>query len=97
MEGEIAMKVRNMESLKGNPVPNQFILWGDNGETIFQSYSTTIAVKKNGEITLDKCYWNYSPTTSKYRSRFLQESTAKTKEKIKAGIYTLTDLNKGEE
>ena len=40
------MKVRNMESLKGNPVPNQFILSGDNGETIFQSYSTTIAVKK---------------------------------------------------
>lgn len=86
------MKVRNMESERGNPVPNQFIIW-DNDETIFQSYNTTIAIKRKGEVTLDKTYWNYSPTTSKYRSRFLQEKTLATKEKILLGVYTLKDLN----
>lgn len=50
---------------------NQFILEGE-GKTIFQSYDSTIAIIKNGKLTLGK-YWDYSKTTSKHLYLFLQE------------------------
>ena len=64
------MKVRNMRSPRtGIEVANQFIIeYG--GQTIFQSYDVIIAIKDGRKIVLDKNYWNYSKTTSKYRNEF---------------------------
>jgi len=102
------MKVENMKSKTGRPVPNQFIILDTvfelvNGSPVerdvryFQSYKTIIAkiVYRLGKpfVHLDKTCWNYSRTTSKYRNQFLGETTAETKKKIKSGEYILTDLN----
>lgn len=86
------MYVENMKSPKsGNDVVNQYIIW-DGGKMFFQSYSSLIAMEnENGKIFLDKYYWNYSRTTSKYRNIFLDENTQETRKKIKSGEYTLID------
>jgi hypothetical protein len=86
------MIVSNMRSNKGNDVPNQFIIEGKDSRT-FQSYKSIIANIKDGKVTLDEYYWNYSRTTSKYLSLFLGSSTLETKKAIKEGIYTLVNLN----
>ena len=44
---------------------------------------------------LDKKYWNYSVTTSKYRNIFLEETKKDTEKKIESGEYVLTNLNEG--
>lgn len=79
--------VDNIITNNGNKVPNQFILYFEYG-SIFQSYQSTIAVKHK-----DKTYltddWNYSRTTSKYRSWYLNESTKDTREKIENGTYKI--------
>jgi hypothetical protein len=90
------MKVNNMRSPKGNLVANQFILFTPEA-TYFQSYNSLI-VKTTFEdgkrvVYLDEYFWNYSRTTSKYRTEFLRENTKETKEKIEKGIYRLTNLN----
>lgn len=88
------MKVSNMVSNKGNTIPNQFIIEGVEGRTWFQSYNSLIVQKNSdGSIKLDKVFWNYSKTTSKYRNKFLGETTKETKRKIKEGIYQLVNLN----
>ena len=89
------MKAINMKSQRGNPVPNQFIIEHGN-KTYFQSYRTIIAVKdwKTGEITLDWARWDYSRTTSKYLSIFLNETKAETQLNINSGSYALKNLNK---
>ena len=88
------MKVRNMTSSSGNPVPNQFIIESDDG-TYFQSYKTIIA--KYGVygvgLWLDRDKWDYSVTTSKYRNQFTGLTTAQTKAGIADGSIVLTDLN----
>ena len=99
------MKIENMLSGNGNKVPNQFILTEEGHGALgnfskrqtFQSYDSIIAVRTVWEgvteIMLDEKYWNYSKTTSKYRSHFLGESTKETEKKIKDGTYKLQDLN----
>lgn len=84
--------VRNLESPNGNKVANQFVIYTDNGR-IFQSYDSVIVKIENREVTLDKHYWNYSKTTSKYRNIFLGETTKETEAKIKEGTYKLSNLN----
>ena len=87
------MRVENMRSPNGNQVPNQFIIWTDEGK-YFQSYRSIIAfVDNNNNVFLDEDYWNYSRTTSKYRNIFLKENTEQTKYSIKTGEYELTELN----
>ena len=87
------MRVENMRSPNGNQVPNQFIIWTDEGK-YFQSYRSIIAfVDNNNNIFLDEDYWDYSRTTSKYRNIFLKENTEQTKYSIKTGEYELTELN----
>lgn len=87
------MKVRNMLSPRsGREVANQFIIKHE-GKTYFQSYDTIIAIKDGGKLTLDKNYWNYSVTTSKYRNEFTGMNTAETKKAIKDGEIELADLN----
>jgi hypothetical protein len=101
------MRVENMHSRNGNPVPNQFILSeegrGANGnflkKEVFQSYDSIIVERitwrDRVDITLDASFWNFSVTTSKYRSLFLGESTRETEAKIKSGAYKLACLNGG--
>lgn len=77
----------------GNPIANQFEIYTDKG-VYFQSYRSIIAFKpRNGKTQLDKNYWDYSRTTSKYRNEFLNEYTEETRHKIKEGEYKLTNLN----
>jgi hypothetical protein len=90
------MKISNITNARGNKVANQFIVY-DGLKTYFQSYNSII-VKierlEGKEITyLDPVYWNYSRTTSKHRSTFLNESTKETEKKIKQGVYILENLN----
>lgn len=86
------MKVSNIVNNRGNIVANQFLII-DGNKTYFQSYRSIIVKIENGQIMLDPVYWNYSRTTSKHRSTFLNESTKETQRKIKEGVYILQDLN----
>lgn len=84
------VKVENFRSNAGNPVANQFIIYTREA-TIFQSYSSTIAIKhKNGKVELGK-NWDYSKTTGKYRNEFLGEGIAETRAKIESGEYILNE------
>ena len=99
------MKVSNMTSSRGNPVPNQFIIT-DHGRGAlgnfterkrFQSYDSSIAVittwPDETRIELDSTYWNYSKTTSRYRNQFTGLTTAQTKAGIRDGSIKLVNLN----
>ena len=91
------MIVQNMHSNRsGRPVPNQFII-RVNRLTIFQSYTSIIAVTKwNMEnILLDEKFHNYSVTTSKYLYQFLGMKRKSIDEMEKAGTLVYTDLNQG--
>jgi hypothetical protein len=90
----LKIKVRNMQSNRGNDVPNQFIIDTDEG-IYFQSYSTIIAFESfETHITyLDRGKYDYSRTTSKYRNQFLGRTTKEVEAMIKDGRYVLTDLN----
>jgi len=87
------VRVRNMESNRGNKIANQFEISTDKG-TYFQSYNSVIVFRGGGKVYLDKDYWDYSTTTGKYRNIFLMETKRETLQKIKDGTYILTDLNK---
>ena len=102
------MNVTNMTSSNGNKVANQFVITNDDKEQYYQSYNSIIVkighdiIDKNDGITvkgvsintyLDKKFWNFSNTTSKYRNKFLNETTKETIAKIKSGEYKLVDLN----
>lgn len=89
----MSIKVENMRSATtGHKVATQLIIYTEN-ETYFQSYDNIIVKIENGQTTLDKRFWNYSKTTSKYRDQFLGESKAETQRKIEQGIYKLENLN----
>ena len=88
------MKVENLTSSNGNKIANQFRI-ERRGEIFFQSYESIIVkIDKKGRVFLDKVYWDFSNTTRKYRNIFLRENSSEIKEKIKSGIYKLTNLNK---
>jgi len=102
----VTMNVKNMTSSNGNKVANQFIVTDENGNKFFQSYKSVIAKRYYphqasednfntvpNKIELDQKYWNFSNTTSKYRNKFLNETTKQTMAKIKSGEYKLVDLN----
>ena len=88
------IKVKQLRShTSGRDIPNQFIIT-DKDRTIFQSYDSIIAIKWNdGDVFLDKTYWDYSRTTGKYRNQFLGEDIKTTRNKIKSREYRLVDLN----
>ena len=88
------MRVYNMLSPRtNNPVANQFIIVDNMGAEYFQSYRSIIAKRSEGRVYLDEYYWNYSRTTSKYRTEFLGFNTKETEAKIASGEFILTDLN----
>ena len=103
MQGENGRAIPNQFIMveEGHGANGNFI-----SKTIFQSYESIIAIitiwdkkdctlphQKTRDIQLDKTYWDYSKTTSKYRNRFLGEDTKTTRAKIKSGEYILTNLN----
>tara|TARA_B100001287_G_scaffold232973_1_gene204238 strand:+ start:641 stop:1081 length:441 start_codon:yes stop_codon:yes gene_type:complete len=94
-KGRLKMKTHQMTSPNsGRPVANQFIIYDAIGNKYFQSYNSVIAkIASNGQIFLDKNFWDYSTTTGKYRNKFLGECIADTRKKIKVGEYVLVDLN----
>lgn len=72
---------------------NQFVITGK-GETIFQSYSSTIAIIKNGNLTLFSD-WDYSHTTLKHLYLFLDEYKYQLTQNIKNIIIdVLSSSNK---
>ena len=88
------MQVSNMISSKGNKIANQFVINDDHNNELFQSYNSIVAKRySNGMVELDKKYWDYSRTTSKYRNMFLNETNQETNFKVKIGVYKLVDLN----
>lgn len=106
------MKIKQFEGRNGAVRNQLLLIekgQGANGDFItretFQSYDSIIAVKTvwdNGDdgydidVVLDEKYWDYSTTTGEYRNIFLGEDKSETVKKIKAGIYKLDNLNKGE-
>jgi hypothetical protein len=84
--------IQNLTSSNGNKVPNQIVIRNETLR-IFQSYDSIIVKVEEGQVYLDETYWNYSKTTSKYRNRFLGDSTKEIESKIKSGEYILTDLS----
>jgi len=82
--------VENMSSNRGNNIPNQFIIYGKD-YTLFQSYSSPIAMRKDGVIYIFRA-WDYSVTTGKYRNQFLGETKKETLAKLKSGEYIAVDF-----
>jgi len=88
------MKVENMTSRNGNKVPSQFIIYDDEGNRLFQSYSVIVAkIDKNGKIFIDSKYWNCSQTTSKYLNIFLGTQPGELKKAVKEGKLIPMNLN----
>ena len=72
-------KVENIVSNNGNVIPNQFIIYEDNGDITFQSYDSIICQIRDGALGYDRVVvfgsdWNYSTTTIKYRNQFLMNN-----------------------
>ena len=69
-------KIENIINNNGNVVPNQFIIYEDNGDITFQSYDSIICQIRDGALGYEKVVvfgsdWDYSTTTNKYRNQFL--------------------------
>ena len=79
--------VDNMTTNNGSKAPNQFIVYFEYG-SIFQSYDSIISIKHKDKTYLTED-WNYSRTTSKYRTWYLNESTQETRNKINNEIYKI--------
>ena len=72
-------KVENIINNNGNAIPNQFIIYEDNGDITFQSYDSIICQIRGGALGYDKVVvfgsnWDYSTTTSKHRNQFLMDN-----------------------
>ena len=76
----------------GNAVANQYRIYTPKG-VYFQSYNSIIALKTPKGIILDKVFWDYSRTTSKYLRQFTGMKKAETKEKIATKEIKLRNLN----
>ena len=72
-------KIENIINNNGNVVPNQFIIYEDNGDITFESYDSIICQIRDGALGYDRVVvfgsdWDYSTTTSKYRNQFLMDN-----------------------
>ena len=88
---EINTILNNMVTVQNyEGVVNQFLIIGDD-YTLFQSYSSPIAMLTTaGQVYIFR-YWDYSKTTGKYRNLFLNETKKETEAKIKSGEYIFID------
>ena len=76
----------------GKAILNQYIIHTPKG-IYFQSYNSIIAFETPKGLILDKFYWDYSNTTSKYLREFIKMGKAETKEKIASKEIKLRNLN----
>lgn len=72
-------RVENIISNNGNVIPNQFIIYEDNGDITFQSYDSIICQIRGGALGYDNVVvfgsnWDYNTTTGKYRNKFLVDN-----------------------
>ena len=72
-------KVENIISNNGNVIPNQFIIYEDNGDITFQSYDSIICQIRGGALGYDRVVvfgsdWDYSTITNEYRNKFLMDN-----------------------
>ena len=67
--------------ISGEAVKNQVVINMNNGE-VFQSYSSTIAIKHKGVYYLTNDF-DYSVTTSKYLKQFCGKSAKEIKTELK--------------
>lgn len=70
-------KVKNIINDNGNAIPNQFVIYEDNGDITFQSYDSIICQIRGGALGYDKVVvfgsdWDYR--TGKYRNKFLMDN-----------------------
>ena len=79
------MKSRSF-TVDGKPVNNHLII-EDGGFEYLVSYGGIIVKKQGGHVVALGKDWNYSKTTSKYRSIYLGESTRETQAKVNSGEY----------
>ena len=89
------MKVSSLTSPRSNrAVADKFLLEAPTGK-YFRSYESVIAfVPDSGDsVQLDRKYWDYSRTTTKYLCQFLGETKKEIVAKINSGEYILTNLN----
>ena len=88
---EINTILNNMVTVKNyEGALNQFLIIGD-GYTLFQSYSSPIAlVTVDGQVYIFE-NWNASKTTAKYRNLFLNETKKETQAKLDKGEYVFVN------
>lgn len=72
-------RVENIINDNGNVIPNQFIIYEDNGDITFQSYHSIICQIRGGALGYDRIVvfgsdWDYSTTIDKYRNQFLMDN-----------------------
>jgi hypothetical protein len=81
--------VCNLQTRSGSAVPNQFEIQTNEGR-YFQSYRSLIAfVDNTGSVTLTDD-WDYSCTTMRYLSQFLNGvNSAEIHKRLKSGEYKL--------
>ena len=86
------MIINNMKSNKERTVPNQYVIRLNNC-SVFQSYATVIAIHDYDldEVYLNKEYYNYSKTTSRYRNKYLGLNTKQIEQKIKSKEFVLVN------
>lgn len=96
----IGGKVKRMIGHSGSPVRNHWLIDVGHGVAL-QSYGSIIALKftkrygkfDKDDVLLDHYTWNYSATTARYRTLFLDENIDETRKKIVSGKYSLEALN----
>ena len=69
-------KVENIISNNGNVIPNQFIIYEDNGDITFQSYDSIICQIRGGALGYDKVVvFGSDWDTRKYRNKYLMDKS----------------------
>jgi len=99
------MSIENIKSKSHgfvNPNTNKMVnnhhvisLENDKGESLtrFYSYGACVVQLIDSKIELDKYFYNYSRTTSKYRNMFLDLDSKQITKKIASGEIELANLN----
>ena len=85
---------KNLVNNRGAAIAHHIIIT-DGHNSILSSYGVNIA-QKNGEtgnVIIDKRYYQYSKTTSKYLSAFLNSNSKEIAKNLKDGVYQFGNLN----
>lgn len=84
------VSVENLPSRNGqNSTPNQFDITFENG-SVFQSYSSLIAVKIGGELYLSRKH-DFSNTTNRFCTAWSGRSLSERRAGLENGTITLID------